>query len=258
MHVKELFDLSGKVALVTGGSRGIGLEIAAALGEAGAAIAITARREQWLASAQSMLRGLGIECFVQVCDVSEADQVAAAVAAVVARFHRIDVLVNNAGVSWGEPIETVPLDKWRRVLDTNVTGCFLMSQAVGKEMIRGSRGGAIVNIASIAGLVGTAPGVLDAAGYSASKGAVISFTRDLAVKWAAHGIRVNAVAPGFFETRMTTGVLERSRAEIERSTPMGRIGRLEELKGAALFLASSASSYVTGHTLVVDGGATAW
>jgi gluconate 5-dehydrogenase len=258
MRVQDLFDLSGKVALVTGGSRGLGLAIATGFGEAGAAVAITARREQWLTPAREALERDGVDCFATTCDVTQQDQVAAAVAAVLGRFGRIDILVNNAGISWGESVETMPVEKWRAVVDTNATGCFLMSRAAGAEMIRAARGGAIVNVASIAGLVGTAPEVLDAAGYSASKGALISLTRDLAVKWARHGIRVNALAPGFFETRLTTGVLERSRAEIERSTPMGRIGRPEELKGAALFLASAASAYVTGHVLVVDGGATAW
>jgi gluconate 5-dehydrogenase len=151
-----------------------------------------------------------------------------------------------------------PLDRWHEVLETNLTGCFVMTQSVGVEMIRAGRGGAIINVASIAGLVGTPADVLDAAGYTASKGAMVSLTRDLAVKWARHGIRVNALAPGFFDTRLTAGVLERSRAEIERSVPIGRIGRPGEVKGAALFFASAASSYVTGQVLAVDGGATAW
>ena len=258
MSVKDLFDLSGTVALVTGGSRGLGLEIATALGEAGAGVAITARREQWLTSAEEALAVKGIACLSIACDVTQPSQVKAAVAAVLERFGRIDILVNNAGVSWGESVDTMPVEKWQAVFETNVTGCFLMAQAAGAAMMRGGRGGAIINVASIAGLVGTPPDVLDAVGYSASKGAVISLTRDLAVKWAAHGIRVNAIAPGFFETRMTTGLLERNRAAIERSTPMGRIGRPGELQGAALFLASPASSYVTGHVLVVDGGTTAW
>jgi len=258
MSVKDLFDLSGTVALVTGGSRGLGLEIATALGEAGAGIAITARREQWLTSAEELLAGKGIACLSIACDVTQPSQVNSAVAAVLERFGRLDVLVNNAGISWVEPIETMPVEKWRSVVDTNVTGCFLMAQAAGAAMMRGGRGGAIVNVASIAGLVGTPPDVLDAVGYSASKGALISLTRDLAVKWARHGVRVNAIAPGFFETRLTASTIERSRAEIERATPMGRIGRPGELQGAALFLASPASTYVTGHVLVVDGGATAW
>jgi len=255
--VKDLFDLSGKVAVVTGGSRGLGLEIAMALGEAGAAVAITARREQWLEPARSELVNQGIDCLALTCDVSQADQVDASMSAIVQRFGPVDVLVNNAGISWGEPVETMPLEKWRAVLDTNATGCFLMSRRVADDMIRSHRGGSIVNIASIAALVGTPSTVLDAVGYSASKGAIISLTRDLAVKWAPHGIRVNAIAPGFFETRMTTGVLARSRSEIEQGTPMRRIGRPEELKGAALFLAAPASAYMTGQVLVVDGGATA-
>jgi NAD(P)-dependent dehydrogenase (short-subunit alcohol dehydrogenase family) len=258
MGIQDLFDLTGTVAVVTGGSRGLGLEIATGLGEAGAAIAITARREQWLASATATLAAKGIDCLTLVCDVTQPDQVDAAVTAVLARFGRLDTLVNNAGISWVEPVETMPVEKWRSVLETNVTGGLLMSRAAGTVMMRGGQGGAIVNIASIAGLVGTPADVLDAVGYSASKGALISLTRDLAVKWARHGIRVNAIAPGFFETRLTAGTLHRSRTEIERSTPMGRIGRSGELQGAALFLASPASSYVTGHVLVVDGGATAW
>jgi NAD(P)-dependent dehydrogenase (short-subunit alcohol dehydrogenase family) len=257
MNVKELFDLSAKVALVTGGSRGLGLEIAQGLGEAGAAVAITARREQWLVSAEAELEAQHIQCLALTCDVSQPSQVEGAIAATVERFGRIDILVNNAGISWAEPALTMSLEKWRSVLETNVTGCFLMSQAAGRAMMLAGRGGVIINIASIAGLVGTSPEVLDAIGYSASKGALISLTRDLAVKWARHGIRVNAIAPGFFDTRLTTHVLERSRSDIEQSTPMGRIGRPGELKGVALFLASPASDYVTGQVLAVDGGATA-
>ncbi len=258
MDVKELFDLAGKVALVTDGSRGLGLEIAQGLGEAGAAVAITARREQWLGSAEAELRAQRIQCLALTCDVSQPSQVEAAVAATIERFGRIDVLVNNAGISWAEPAQTLSLDQWHSVLETNVTGCFLMSQAAGRAMILGGRGGAIINIASIAGLVGTAPETLDALGDSASKGAIISLTRDLAVKWARHAIRVNAIAPGFFDTPLTTRVLERSRSDIEHATPMNRIGRPGELKGVALFLASAASDYVTGQVLAVDGGATAW
>jgi NAD(P)-dependent dehydrogenase (short-subunit alcohol dehydrogenase family) len=177
---------------------------------------------------------------------------------VVHQFGRIDVLVNNAGISWAEPLETMPVEKWREVFETNATGCFLMSRAVGLEMIRSGTSGSMINIASVMGLVGMAPEIIDAAGYSASKGAVISFTRDMAVKWARHGIRVNAIAPGFFETRLSTGVLKRSQSEIERITPMARIGLSGEMKGAVVFLASRASSYVTGQVLSVDGGATAW
>ena len=258
MHVKELFNLTGKVALITGGSRGLGLEMAEALGEAGAAVAVTARRQQWLSSAEETLRGAGIECLAVQCDGSQAEQVTDATTRVVEQFGRIDILVNNAGISWAEPIDTMPVEKWREVIDTNATGCFLMSRAVAREMMRAGTPGSIINIASLMGLVGMAPEILDAVGYSASKGAVISLTRDMAVKWASHHIRVNAIAPGFFDTRLSAGVLARNQTGIERNTPMGRIGRPGELKGAVLFLASEASSYVTGQVLSVDGGATAW
>jgi gluconate 5-dehydrogenase len=253
----DLFSLSGRVALVTGGSRGLGLDMAVGLGEAGAAIMITARREQWLTTAEADLRARGITCPSVVCDVSNVDQVNAAVKATTERFSRLDVLVNNAGISWGEPIETMPLERWRQVLETNATGCFLMSQAAGREMLRAGRGGSIINIASVAGLGGLAAEVLDAVGYSASKGAIVALTKDLAVKWAPSGIRVNAIAPGFFDTRLSHSLLEKRRALVERATPMGRIGKPGELSGVAVFLASSASSYVTGQVLAVDGGMSA-
>ena len=241
MHVHTLFDMSGKVALVTGGSRGLGLEMAIGCGEAGAAVAITARRESWLRTAEEEIRARGITCLALTCDVSRPEEVHATVAAVLERLGRIDALVNNAGVSWGAPAETMPVEKWNDVLATNATGCFLMSQAVGREMIRAG-GGSIINIASVSGLIGTAPEVLDAVGYAASKGAVISLTRDLAVKWARHGVRVNAVAPGFFETRLSAGRGEEGRSHdraadaagpnrpsrrVERGRALPRIGGVE-------------------------------
>jgi len=257
MSVKDLFDLSGKVALVTGGSRGLGLEMAAALGEAGARVVISARRDQWLAPAEQELRSRGIEVLAVTCDVSNPDDVNAAVRATIDRFGRLDILINNAGISWGESIETMPLDKWRQVFDTNAVGCFLMSQAAGNEMLRFGNGGAIINITSVAGMIGLDPDVLDAVGYSASKGAIITLTRDLAVKWAPRGIRVNAIAPGFFDTRLSHALLQKTQEKIEKTTPMGRIGQPGELAGVAVFLASAAASYVTGQVLAVDGGMTA-
>ena len=253
MRVQELFSLEGKVALVTGGSRGLGLEIAVGLGEAGARVAITARRDAWLAPAAKSLAERGIDAEALICDVSQLDQVTRAVAAVTGRFGGIDVLVNNAGISWGAPAEQMPLDRWQQVLATNVTGTFMMSQAVFPAMAE-RKSGAIINIASVAGLAAPPPGVMDAVGYTASKGAIIAMTRELAVKWADHGIRVNAVAPGFFPTRMSEGVLERATQRIEQAVPMRRVGRDNELKGVVVFLASAAASYVTGHVLVVDGG----
>ena len=254
MHVRELFDLTGKVALVTGGSRGLGLEIATGFGEAGAKVVVVARREQWLAPAQEELNRNGIACLALTCDVTSPDQVAQTIAATLRTFGRLDILVNNAGISWAAPAATMPLEKWRQVLDTNATGCFLVSQAAGQHMIHTGDGGTIINIASFVAAFGSEPEVLDAVGYTASKGAVVSLTRDLAVKWARHGIRVNAISPGYFDTRLSAGVLDRARESIEAAIPMRRIGRYDEIKGAALFLASAASAYVTGQVLTVDGG----
>ena len=254
--VQQLFDLSGRVALVTGGSRGLGLEMAEGLGEAGAKVVVTARREQWLTSAAETLSAAGIDALALPCDITDPAQVETLCETVVGRFGAIDILVNNAGVAWNAPAEDMPLDKWRQVIDTNLTGTFVVTQVVGRTMIA-RRSGKVINTASIAGLVGEPPEVLDAIGYSAAKGGVIAFTRDLAVKWARHGITVNAIAPGFFPTRMTEDVLERSSREIEARTPLGRVGKPGELKGVAVFLASAASDYITGQVIAVDGGATA-
>jgi len=256
MPVGDLFDLSGRTALVTGGSRGLGREIAEGLGEAGAAVALTARREEWLREAERGLRDAGIDCMAVPCDITRADAVRGLVDAVAARFGTIDILVNNAGVTWSAPAEEMPLERWQQVLDTNLTGTFLMTQAVGRLMI-GRRRGKIINVASIAGLTGNPPEILDTIGYSAAKGGVIAFTRDLAVKWAPHNVYVNAIAPGFFRTRMTESLLERNQARVEAQIPLGRIGRPGELKGVAVFLASAASDYVTGQIIPVDGGRTA-
>ena len=256
MRVQELFDLSGRVALVTGGSRGLGLEMAEGLGEAGAKVVVTARRQQWLTSAEASLSAAGIDVLALPCDVTDPAQVDALCQAAESRFGAIDILINNAGVSWGAPAAEMPLDKWREVVDTNLTGTFVVTQVVGRTMIA-RRSGKIINTASIAGVVGEPPEVLDAIGYSAAKGGVIAFTRDLAVKWARYGISVNAIAPGFFPTRMTEGVLQRSEHHIEARTPLGRVGKPGELKGVAVFLASAASDYITGQIIAVDGGATA-
>jgi len=255
-EVSTLFDLTDRTALVTGGSRGLGLETAIALSEAGATVAITGRRMSWLTSAADELRKRGHSCRVIVCDVSDEAQAARAVHEAASVLGGLDILVNNAGITWGAPAGELPLDRWNEVMATNVTGAFLVARAV-LPLMQG-RGGAIVNVASVAGLVGTAPEVLDAAGYSVSKGALIALTRDLAVKWARYGIRVNAVAPGFFDTRMSEKVIERSRAHIEHLTPLARIGRQGELGHAIVFLASDAARYVTGHVLPVDGGMLAW
>jgi gluconate 5-dehydrogenase len=254
MGLHSLFDLSGKVALVTGGSRGLGEEIAEGLGEAGASLVLVARREQWLTPALERFRGRGFRCEAAVCDVSEEQAAAGAVRKTLELYGQIDILVNNAGLTWGAPAEQMALKNWQAVLDVNLTGAFLFSQAAGREMIARGRG-AILNVASIAGLRAMPEGI-DSAGYVAAKGGLISLTRELAAKWAKHGIRVNAIAPGFFPSRMTEKVLERLQPALERRIPMGRVGRPGELKGVAVFLASEASAYITGQTIVVDGGAT--
>jgi NAD(P)-dependent dehydrogenase (short-subunit alcohol dehydrogenase family) len=170
-------------------------------------------------------------------------------------FGRIDVLINNAGTSWGAPVEEMTLAQWNKVVETNLTGTFLFSQAVGKVMIA-QRRGKIINIASLAGLRGT-PSELPAIGYSSSKGGIIAFTRDLAWKWGMHGIRVNAIAPGWFPSDMSKKIIERHQEKLLASIPLGRLGNSQDLKGAAIFLASDASDFVTGHILVVDGGQSA-
>jgi NAD(P)-dependent dehydrogenase (short-subunit alcohol dehydrogenase family) len=258
MHIRDLFDLSGKVAIVTGGSRGLGLQMATALGEAGAALVLTARKADALESAAAQLRGRGCRALAVVCDVSRAEEVDIAVTQTLGAFGRVDILVNNAGTTWGAPVLEMPLDAWHKVLETNVTGPFLLARAVGRAMIDAGRGGKIINVASVAGLVGTESGVLDAIGYSTSKGAVIAFTRDLAVKWAPHGITVNAIAPGFFPSKMTRWLIDHHGEAILGTIPMGRLGGEDDLKGAVVYLASRASDFVTGQVLVVDGGATAW
>jgi len=258
MRVSELFDLTGRVAIVTGGSRGLGLQMAMALGEAGAALVITARKPERLAEAVSELRGKGHRAIGIASNVTQPEEVEAVVGQVLREHSRVDILVNNAGATWGASVLEMPLEAWRKVLETNVTGTFLMSRAVGRAMIDEGRGGKIVNIASIAGVRGTDPRVLDVIGYSTSKGAVIAFTRDLAVKWAPHGISVNAIAPGFFPSKMTQWLIEHRREEIVGTIPMGRLGGEDDLKGAVVFLTSRASDFVTGQVLAVDGGATAW
>jgi gluconate 5-dehydrogenase len=257
MHVRDLFDLTGKVAVVTGGSRGLGFQMASALAEAGAALAITARKADELDRAAAQLRASEYRVLAVPCDVSRSEQIDVAVVRMLEEYGRIDILVNNAGATWGAPALDMPLAEWRKVMETNVTGTFLMTQAVGRSMIAAGRPGKIVNVASVAGLVGTDAEVLDAVGYSASKGAVIALTRDLAVKWAPHGVTVNAIAPGFFPSKMTRWLIEHRGDAIRSTIPMGRLGGEDDLKGAVVFLASQASNFVTGHVLVVDGGAMA-
>ncbi len=252
----SLFDLSGKTAFITGGSRGLGAETAEGLAEAGARLFLLARREQWLTPTVEAFRERGVACAGTTCDVSNPDDVEQAVAQAVKEFGSIDILVNNAGVTWGAPPEEMPLEKWKQVLDINLTGTWLCSQAAGRRMLA-QGGGVIINVASIAGLVGSVGVEMSIPGYAASKAGVLGLTRELAAQWGRKGIRVNAIAPGFFPSRMTEKLLERMQQQYEAGVPLGRVGRAGELKGVAVFLASEASSYITGQTIVVDGGATA-
>lgn len=249
----DLFSLADRAALVTGGSRGLGLEIAEGLGQSGARVAVTARRREWLDEAQRTLRAAGVDAVALAGDVSASTDVVRVVDEVIREFGRIDILVNAAGRSWGAPAEEMPLEKWREVMEANATGTFLMCQAVGRAMIA-RRYGRIINVASLAGLAGQPADVMDAVGYSASKGAIIALTKDLAVKWAPHGVTVNAIAPGWFPTRMSEKVIERAGQRLAAMIPMGRVGRPGEIKGAAVFLASDAASYVTGQVFAIDGG----
>jgi NAD(P)-dependent dehydrogenase (short-subunit alcohol dehydrogenase family) len=252
--LSELFDLSGRVAIVTGGSRGLGAEMAIGLAEAGAALMICARREQWLGPTLETFRGRGYKVAGMVCDVADPAEVQAVVDKTVEIYGKVDILINNAGVSWGEAPETMPLDKWQKVIDTNLTGAFLFSQAAGREMLKREYG-RIINIASIAGLHASVHGA-HYAGYAASKAGLMGLTRELAATWGRQGIRVNAIAPGFFHSRLADPAIEKALPQIEATSPMPRVGAAGELKGVAVFLAADASNYITGQTIVVDGGRT--
>ena len=252
----RLFDLTGKTAIVTGGGKGIGRQMAEGLAEAGANLVLCARNAERCEQAASELEDRGVKALGLGCDVRDPEQVQEVVARTVADFGGLDILVNNSGVVWGATPEDMPLEGWQKVVDVNLTGVFLFSQAAGRVMIERG-GGSIVNIASVAGLHGAPPEFVQTVVYHATKGGVISFTRDLAWKWAQHGIRVNAIAPGWFPSDMANIVIDLAGEELLRRVPLRRFGGPEDLKGPVVFLASDAGAYVTGHILVVDGGQSA-
>ncbi len=254
-NVKELFDLTGKTAIVTGGSRGIGKEMAEALAEAGANVMICARRQEWLDATVSEFESRGFNTASRLCDVTEPENVQAVVDEAAATFGSVDILVNNAGISWGSMPQEMPLEQWQKVIGVNLTGCFLFAQAAGREMLK-KNSGSIINIASVAGLTSSANGPFYA-GYVASKAGLIGLTRELAASWGRRGIRVNAIAPGFFHSRLADSVIDIYERSIQESNMIPRIGIEGELKGITVFLASDASSYITGQTIAVDGGMTA-
>ena len=250
--IKELFDLSGRAAIVTGGSRGLGREMAEGLAEAGAALMLCARREEWLTPTLKEMRARGFRVEGLVADVSRPGDVQAVVDRALAAFDKIDILINNAGVTWGEDPEAMPLEKWQKVIDVNLTGAFLFSQAVGREMLK-RRYGRIINVASLAGLRSSVRGPHYAA-YAASKAGLMGLTRELAASWGRQGIRVNAIAPGFFHSRMADPAIPIAEPDLQANSPIPRVGEAGELKGVAVFLAADASNYVTGQVVAVDGG----
>jgi NAD(P)-dependent dehydrogenase (short-subunit alcohol dehydrogenase family) len=256
MPLSSLFDLTGQTAIVTGGASGIGLQMASGLAEAGANIVLCARHlDRCEAVGRELAADTGVRVLALRCDVQEEAEVKSVVDTTMAELGRIDILVNNAGTSWGAPAIDYPVAGWRKVIDVNLTGAFLFTQATGRTMIdRGA--GRIINIVSVAALIGSAPGVMDAIGYTASKGGLMALTVDLAVKWAPHGIRVNAIAPGWFPTDMSKVLLERDPELYRSRIPLGRFGGPEDLKGVVVLLASEASAFMTGQTIVVDGGQT--
>ena len=249
-----LFDMAGRVALVTGGSRGLGLQIAQALGDAGATVVLVARKEHELADAAERLRARGITAHTVPADLARPEDCAAAADITLRTAGRIDVLVNNAGATWGAPAEDHPLDAWRRVVDVNLTGTFALTQAVGRIAMIPARYGRIVNIASIAGLRGNPVGMSGTLAYNTTKGGLVNFTRALAAEWGRHGITVNAIAPGYFPSKMTRGTLATHEPAIIARTPLNKLGNDHDLVGPVLLFASDAGSHVTGQVLAVDGG----
>lgn len=255
--VKQLFDLTGRVSVVTGGATGLGLQMATALAEAGSNVVVCSRKLENCEQAAAEIEKLGVKALGLAADVTEPAQVEAVKDATLKKFGRVDVLVNNAGKAWVAPAEELPLERWEQIMDLNVAAPFLCSQVFGREMIKAKRG-KIINIASIAGLQGRNPKAYDSIVYSTSKGALVNFTRDLAVKWASHNIQVNCICPGFFVTPINRKLFERNPEPILREIPLGRTGGDSDLKGIAVLLASDASNFMTGAIIPVDGGTIAW
>ncbi len=254
MKVKELFDISGKTAVITGGSMGLGAQCAEALAEVGANLVIAARKKERCEQLCADLeKEYGIQCLAAGCDISKPEDCAKLVDEAIERFGRIDILINNAGATWGADTFDYPLDGWTKVIDTNLNGTWVLTQLTARKM-KEQGGGKIINMASTAGLR-AAKGQSTPA-YSASKAAIIHLTKDLASKWAQHGIYVNALAPGYFPTHMTAGTLDQIKPLVEANLPIGRIGGNDDLKGAVVFLSSAASDYIVGQCIAVDGGQT--
>ncbi len=256
-HITELFDLKGRTALVTGGSRGLGLQIAEALGEAGARVMLTSRKAEDLEESAAHLKSAGIEALWIDADASQPSEIVRVAQDAIARMGQVDILVNNAGATWGAKAEDHPLEAWDKVMNLNIRSIFLMSQAIGKHSMIPRREGRIINVASIAGLAGNSADMAMVA-YNTSKAAVINFTRTLAGEWGKYNINVNALAPGMFPSKMTKGTIDRiGEKALAGHAPLGRIGDDDDLKGATLLFASRAGKHITGQTLPIDGGVSA-
>jgi NAD(P)-dependent dehydrogenase (short-subunit alcohol dehydrogenase family) len=256
MNVRQLLDLKGRTALVTGGSRGLGLQIAEGLGEMGAKIAITARKQNELDEAVSRLKKMSIDATAYVCDMGKREAIAPVAEQVLKKLGRVDILVNNAGATWGAPAEEHPLEAWDKLVNLNLTGVFVLTQYLGRKSMIPAKWGRVINIASIAGLMGQDPRIVRTIAYNTTKGGLVNFTRALAAEWGEYGITVNAICPGFFPSRMTKATLGTTGELIRDWTPTKRLGNDEDLKGLAVLLASEASRHITGQAIAVDGGAT--
>ena len=257
MSALDLFRLDDKTAIVTGGGRGLGEYMAHALSDVGANVVLCSRKLEACEGVKQDIEAKGGKAIALACDITKPEEVQRVVEAAQNTFGAIDILVNNSGATWGAPAEDMPLEQFERVVDINVKGTFIMSQAVGRTMIARGKGGTIVNIASVAGLSGGNPDYIQAVGYHVSKGAVVNMTRDLATSWAQYGINVNAIAPGWFPTKMSRGLLSKYEDKMVAAIPLHRVGGPDDIKGVIVFLASPAAAYITGQIIVVDGGAMA-
>jgi gluconate 5-dehydrogenase len=255
LSVKQLFDLTGKVALITGGSRGLGLQMAEALGEMGARLALTARKADELSHAKTHLEQQGIDVLTIANDLAKFDQIPSLVDQVLTHYGQIDILINNAGASWAAPAEDYPVDAWMKLINLNLNAMFLLTQEVGKRAFIPQQSGKVIVTASIAGLRGNPPN-LHTIAYNTSKGADVNFVRALAAEWGKYNINVNAICPGFFPSRMADGLIEKMGDQIIASTPLRRVGGPEDLKGLVVLLASEAGRHISGQAIAVDGGYT--
>jgi len=255
MKVSDLLSLKGRVALVSGGSRGLGLQMAQALGEMGAKVVVTARKKDELEQAQRQLTQQGIDAAWFACDMGKRETIAPVTDEILEKFGKVDILVNNAGATWGAPAEEYPLEAWDKLMNLNLTAAFVLTQILGRKSMIPAKWGRVINIASIAGLMGQDPRIVRTIAYNTTKGGLVNFTRALAAEWGQHGITVNAICPGFFPSKMTQATLGTTGELIREGTPTRRLGNDEDLKGLVVLLASEASRHITGQAIAVDGGA---